>query len=490
MKVAALRRVFAVSLFCLLLAPAASARDIYVRLSQAGSFTIASDGNMTLSGKGKNLALGKSASLSVKGGNVTVGKTSLALPVHITSTGLLRFNGRQYRGAFMVTQKAGLLNVLDIEQYLRGVLPAEVGADWPAEALRVQAIISRTYALRQSLDRAKKGYDVVDTVSDQVYRGAGVETAKTNQAVSSTEQMILSYGKELAFTPFHSDSGGHTANNAHVWGTEIPYLTGVAEPIAYTSPVSTWSARISRGAVEKAVAKTAGGGNIAPISEVRVSEVDKGGRAVNLTFVGAKGNRTVRASQFRLAVGAKLLKSTMLTPSASAASKAAVSPSPQGIPTGHDATPRVAAAPKTVSSSSASLTLAEGKQLSEMTAKGVFTTLEILDMLSHPEKKREYYNIGLKRTGRTPSVTPEKKTIPSKPVSPSNPKPKPPAPAPSNTRGFTIARSGDNFLFYGRGWGHGVGLSQWGARALAQKGWTAERILTYYYPGTTVRRYQ
>ena len=484
-KMGALRRAFVAFLFCLLLAPAAGARDIYVRLSQARSFTVASDGNMTLSGKGKTVPLGKSASLSVKGGNVTVGKTSLALPVHITSTGLLLFNGRQYRGAFMVTQKAGLMNVLNIEQYLCGVLPAEVGADWPEETLRAQAIISRTYALRQSLDRAKKGYDVVDTVNDQVYKGAGVETAKTNHAVSSTADMVLAYGKELAFTPFHSDSGGHTANNAHVWGTSVPYLTGVAEPIAYTSPVSTWSAKVSRGAVEKAVAKTAGGGNIAPISEVRVSEVDKGGRAVSLTFVGAKGTRTVKASQFRLALGAKLLKSTMLTPSTSADSrKAAAALSPQGR------IPQVSAAsrPAPARENSGSLTLAETKQLSEMASRGVFTTLEIIDMLSNPEKKRSYYNMGLKRTGKTPGAAPGKKTSPSKPVPPSNPKP--PVPEPTNKRGFTVARSGDNFLFYGRGWGHGVGLSQWGARSLAQNGWTAERILTYYYPGTTVRRYQ
>ena len=177
-KMGALRRAFVAFLFCLLLAPAAGARNIYVRLSQAGSFTVASDGNMTLSGKGKTVTLGTSASLSVTGGNVTVGKTSLALPVHITSTGLLRFNGRQYRGAFMVTQKAGLMNVLNIEQYLCGVLPAEVGADWPEETLRAQAIISRTYALRQSLDRAKKGYDVVDTVNDQVYKDGKDESCR------------------------------------------------------------------------------------------------------------------------------------------------------------------------------------------------------------------------------------------------------------------------------------------------------------------------
>ncbi|MCR5347549.1 MAG: SpoIID/LytB domain-containing protein [Fretibacterium sp.] len=476
MKAAASRRFFAVFLFWLLLAPAAGARNIYVRLSQTGDYAIASDGTMTLSSSGNTFALGKSASLKVTGARVIVGGKAFSLPVHIMSQGLLRFNGRQYRGIFMVTQKAGLLNVLDVEQYLCGVLPAEVGASWPAEALRAQAIISRTYALRKSLDRAQRGYDVVDTVSDQVYRGAGVETAKTNKAVSSTADLVLTYGKQLAFTPFHSDSGGYTANNAHVWGERVPYLTGVAEPIAYTSPVSSWSAKIPRSTVERAVAKTSGGGNIAPISEVRVSEVDRGGRAVNMTFVGAKGTRTLKASQFRLSMGASLLKSTMLTPTASAASsKAAASRSRAA---GQEPAP--------MQDKSGGLSLEEAKLLSQMTAEGVFQTLEIIDMLSNPGKKRDYYNLGLKRTNRTPIAAMKKERRSSKSV-PSLPVPSAPE---SSKGGFTVARSGDTFLFYGRGWGHGVGLSQWGAMALAKNGWNAERILTYYYPGTAVRRYQ
>ncbi len=56
--------------------------------------------------------------------------------------------------------------------------------------------------------------------------------------------------------------------------------------------------------------------------------------------------------------------------------------------------------------------------------------------------------------------------------------------------GVSVLRDGDVFVFYGKGFGHGVGLSQWGAQALASKGWTAERILTHYYPGATVKRYR
>ena len=91
----------------------------------------------------------------------------------------------------MLTQKGGLLNVIDVEQYLRGVLPAEVGATWHMQALRAQAICARTYVLRQSMNRGTKGYDVVDTDADQVYKGAGVEADKTNQAVASTAGEIL-----------------------------------------------------------------------------------------------------------------------------------------------------------------------------------------------------------------------------------------------------------------------------------------------------------
>lgn len=448
---------------CLLLALAlpkpAEARDIYVRLSSGGTFSVASDHSMTLTAEGHSFSLGKSASLTLKGGKVTVGKYAFSLPARVTSPSLLRFNKKRYRGSFLLTQKGGLLNVLDIEHYLRGVLPAEVGSDWPDEALRAQAIISRTYALRQSLSRAKKGYDVVDTVADQVYQGAGVEAAKTDKAVSSTAQKVLAYGRELAFTPFHSDSGGYTASNAHVWGTEVPYLTGVPEAIAYTSPVSSWSARISQAKVEQAVMKLTGV-NIGPVTAIRVSEVDKGGRAVKLTFTGSKGSKTVNASQFRTAVGASLLKSTMLKPSASAASKAAgsVSISPTKPQTS-------AQAPARISSS-------RGESPASQEIRNLY------DQIFNGGKKSQ-------NPAQPPTVS-----IPRMPQP--NPAPVTPVPSPSpvTSSGFSIAKAGNDFVFYGKGWGHGVGLSQWGALALAKNGWNAERILTHYYPGTTVRSYQ
>ena len=440
------------------------ARDVYVRLSGGSSFSIASDGILTMiDAEGRLVNLGDSARLTVSGSNVSAGSFSFPLPAKITATGLLKFNGRSYRGAFLITQKSGLLNVVDVEQYLCGVLPAEVGASWPHQALRAQAICARTYVLKQSMNRASKGYDVVDTDADQVYKGAGVETDKTNQAVASTAGEILTYGKEIAYTYFHSDSGGHTADISDVWGQSIPYLQGVPEVVNYKSPVSSWSAKISAAKIQSAITKITGT-DIGAISQVQVSEVDEGGRAVTMTFTGSKGTKTIRASQFRTNVDPRTLKSTMFTPSGGA------------FNVNNTATPSGLVSMKIGSGKSfggeGGLTFEEEQGIARMTAEGVFTTTELIDMLTNPSKKKQYYQAGLSRS---------KKTVAPKVQAPQKQRSK---------YGYAIEKSGNDFVFYGRGWGHGVGMCQWGALAMAEQGYTAEKILAHYYPGTAVRKFK
>ncbi|MBQ9404247.1 MAG: stage II sporulation protein SpoIID, partial [Synergistaceae bacterium] len=97
-----------------------------------------------------------------------------------------------------------------------------------------------------------------------------------------------------------------------------------------------------------------------------------------------------------------------------------------------------------------------------------FTTTELIDMLTNQAKQKNYYNIGLGRRGN--------KNIPVQ-----NQKPR-------NKYGYSIEKSGNDFVFYGRGWGHGVGLCQYGAMAMAEQGYKAEDILAHYYPGTIVRK--
>ena len=102
-----------------------------------------------------------------------------------------------------------------------------------------------------------------------------------------------------------------------------------------------------------------------------------------------------------------------------------------------------------------------------MTSEGVFTSTELIDMLSNPDKRKKYYQTGLGRGGNKSSA---------------------PAKKPRSKYGYSIEKSGNDFIFYGRGWGHGVGMCQWGAMAMAEQGYTAEKILAHYYPGTSVRK--
>ena len=118
------------------------------------------------------------------------------------------------------------------------------------------------------------------------------------------------------------------------------------------------------------------------------------------------------------------------------------------------------------------LTFEEEQGIARMTAEGVFTTTELIDMLTNPSKKKQYYQAGLSRS---------KKTVAPKVQAPQKQRSK---------YGYAIEKSGNDFVFYGRGWGHGVGMCQWGALAMAEQGYTAEKILAHYYPGTAVRKFK
>ena len=116
-----------------------------------------------------------------------------------------------------------------------------------------------------------------------------------------------------------------------------------------------------------------------------------------------------------------------------------------------------------------------------MTSDGIFTSAELMDMLVNPEKRKGYLYIGIQR-----SSAPKPKKEPAVAL----PKTMPDASMPALKPSEIIPEENGYFVFHGKGWGHGVGLSQWGAMAMAKAGWTAERILEYYYPGTVVKRFR
>lgn len=210
----------------------------------------------------------------------------------------LQLDGKAYRGELIVHPEAGkltIVNRLPLDRYLRGVVPREVPDDWPREALRAQAVVTRTYALAT----LKPGthFDLHADARSQVYGGVAAEAASTNRAVGSTAGRVLYWNGRIATTYYHSTSGGKTVAAEEVWphATPVPYLVSVADPYDHLSRFHRWEpARWTPAAVGRKLG----------VGVVRDLLVSRGpsGRVTEVTIKTGTGTRTMLAEEFRTAL--------------------------------------------------------------------------------------------------------------------------------------------------------------------------------------------
>lgn len=219
---------------------------------------------------------------------------------------------RKYRGNLLFRPNADatvtVVDELGIEEYLFGVLPHEMSPDWPLEALKAQAVVSRTYAL-QRLGRGGDGaYDLTDDASSQVYTGITVESERVRSAVRATAGRILTYGGKALPSYFHSTCGGHTAGSADVWGgAEPPPLKGVRDRWCRISPHYRWEAYFSSDDIRAALQKN--GFPVVRLDDIREGTHGSAGWLSDLRVKTEKGWRRIPANKFRLWVGPRDLKS-------------------------------------------------------------------------------------------------------------------------------------------------------------------------------------
>lgn len=144
------------------------------------------------------------------------------------SPGFVSAKGKWYRGIIMIQNKNGKLTVINnvpLEDYIKGVVPAEMPSSWATEAHKAQAIAARSYALANLGKRARYGYDLKDTPEDQAYGGASRETPDTNYAVDETKGIVLTYNMKIINAYYSASAGGQT--NVNSWGASLPYLRSV-----------------------------------------------------------------------------------------------------------------------------------------------------------------------------------------------------------------------------------------------------------------------
>jgi len=241
--------------------------------------------------------LGESTNLqeviaSSRNGEVVLGDQTFAGTIHIA----------------MIRNKLRLVNELDVEEYLKGVVPLEISHDWNPEALKVQAIIARTYALHQKLGNPGREYDVLATTADQAYGGRTVEKPEATQAVRDTRGLVLTFNGTLILSAYHSTAAGPTENASEVWGIDLPYLRGVSCPFDQNSPYYAWDRSFSMDAVQESLSKAGYDvGTIATITPYRWTEA---GRISRLRLLHSKGELILRAEDLRRILGYRELPST------------------------------------------------------------------------------------------------------------------------------------------------------------------------------------
>lgn len=176
-------------------------------------------------------------------GGLRIDRQRVGGPWLAPGEGPWRVAGRRYRGRLELRREAGALVVVNhvaLEDYVAATVGGEMPSSWPVEALRAQAVATRTYALHQRDRQRAKAWDVHATVQSQVYRGIESETKATRSAADATRGEILTFAGRPILAAFHSTAGGQTASAAEVWGERVPYLESIEVQDEEDAPHTYW----------------------------------------------------------------------------------------------------------------------------------------------------------------------------------------------------------------------------------------------------------
>ncbi len=307
--------------------------------------------------------------------NVTATKTGIMIgKKEIAASGVevkpykdsdIYIDWKRFRGGTDIMRREGeklsVINEIDIEDYLYGVLYHEVSHRWPMEVLKAQAIAARTFALYQKAQNKSQPYDLRNDIYSQVYGGRNSERWATTKAVNLTKGKVLTYDGRIFPAYYHATCAGHTEDASNLWNIDLPPLKGTACDFCKKSPHYRWTKEIGLWSL-KAKLKDAGY-TIGRIESVTVLSKNVSVRAEKIEIKDESGTSVIMtAKEFRQMIGPNEVRST----------------------------------------------------------------------------------------------------------------------------NFETSVKWNKLRLRGSGWGHGVGMCQWGAYGMARKGKRAEEILAYYYPGTEI----
>ncbi len=201
-----------------------------------------------------------------------------------------------------------LVNRVELEEYVKGVVPSEMNAAWHPEALKAQAVVARTYVLYQQGLNRDRDYDVAATTADQVYRGRQGLDGRVQAAVETTRGLVLVYERTPILAAFSSTAAGPTEDALVVWSKDLPYLKGVDCPFDANSPYYQWRAEFALQDLEDALRRQ--GMAVGTIATVTPLSYSRAGRVAKLRILHSRGELILRGEDLRRAVGYTVVPST------------------------------------------------------------------------------------------------------------------------------------------------------------------------------------
>lgn len=346
------------------------------------------------------------------------------------------FKGYRYAGGFSYPRVTGgglyVINVVSLEDYVKGVLPHEMGKGWPAAALEAQAVCARTYASVTSKHLSAYGFDVCSTTDCQVYNGVNASGEDTDAAVDATQGECVWYQGELAETVYHASDGGATESAENVWNDRLDYLVGKLDPYEAQISIPNYHYTVTYTASELTWVLQNSGYSIGTVKNAYVSERTPTGNVRKVTFVDTAGNTlTVKGETCRLAFYSttygKSVKSMRFS----------INGDESGMTPGYS-----------INTSDSAVTSLEGRYMISGTGSVAPCSGGALYVITS--------------AGTAPLE--EQSTV----------------------SGASANDAPGQFVISGTGNGHNVGLSQYGAKAMAEQGFSYREILEFYYTGVIV----
>jgi stage II sporulation protein D len=301
---------------------AAKAAQVRVAiLRDADHFTITVDGGYDISdfNSGEHLATGiriRPSIVTIKGGAIQVGDKFFEcqrLLIEPRKEALVSVDAKKYRGSITIIKESArslsVINSIDLEEYIRGVLYHEISDKWPLEAIKAQAVATRTFAVYSMEKYAERDYDMTSDVYSQVYGGRSAERYRTNLAVKRTKGEVLTYAGKVFPAFFSSNCGGVTEDAREMWGIDIPPLRGnISSPYSIDSPHYKWRQNFRLKDIQDKL--NTKGYQIGLIQGIKVAERNESGRVRKLEITDRDGKTlVVEGKLFREIIGPNILKS-------------------------------------------------------------------------------------------------------------------------------------------------------------------------------------